>query len=129
MEAVAIVTMLAVLQVFFFAAMVGKARVATGLKAPACDGAPEFQRANRVHLNTVEQFVLVMPSMWVFATYVHALAAAGLGLLYLIGRFVYRAAYMSDPGRRGPGFLMGVIALAVLAVGGIIGAGMDLANI
>lgn len=129
MEAVAIVTMLAVLQVFFFAAMVGKARAATGLKAPDCDGAPEFQRANRVHLNTIEQFVLVVPAMWVFAMYVHALAAAGLGLLYLVGRFVYRSAYMSDPAKRGPGFLMGVIALAVLAIGGIVGAGMDLLSL
>ena len=86
-------------------------------------------RANRVHLNTVEQYVLVLPAMWIFAMYVHALVAAGLGLVFIIGRFVYRAAYLKDPATRSAGFGIGALAFAVLALGGLIGAGMRLLNL
>lgn len=129
MEAIAIVTILAALQVFWFAFMVGSARVKTGVRAPACSGPPEFERANRVHLNTLEQYVLVIPAMWIFGLYVHDLIAAGLGLLFIIGRFVYRSAYLKDPKTRSAGFGIGAVAFAVLAVGGLIGAGMDLLNL
>lgn len=124
MEFVAIVTVLAVLQTFWFAFQVGKARVEAGVKAPACSGPEVFERAHRVHQNTLEQVVLVLPAMWVFAYYVHPLAAAGLGLLFIVGRFVYRGAYLKDPSSRGPGFLIGALAFAVLALGGLVGAGM-----
>lgn len=129
MEAIAIVTILAALQVFWFAFMVGSARVKTGVRAPACSGPPEFERANRVHLNTLEQYVLVIPAMWIFGLYVHDLIAAGLGLLFIIGRFVYRSAYLKDPKTRSAGFGIGAVAFAVLAIGGLIGAGMDLLNL
>lgn len=129
MEAIAIVTVLAALQVFWFAFMVGSARVKTGVSAPACSGPPEFERANRVHQNTLEQFVLVIPAMWVFGMYVHDLIAAGLGLLFVIGRFVYRSAYLKDPKSRSAGFGIGAVAFAILAIGGLIGAGMDLLNL
>ena len=128
MEAIAIVTVLAALQVFWFAFMVGSARVKSGVSAPACSGPPEFERANRVHQNTLEQFVLVVPAMWVFGIYVHDLIAAGLGLLFVVGRFVYRSAYLKDPKTRSAGFGIGAVAFAVLAIGGLIGAGMNLLN-
>ena len=124
MEYVATVTILAVLQTFWFAWKVGAARAKTGLAAPACSGAEEFERANRVHLNTVEQLVLVMPAMWVFAYYVHDLAAAAIGAVFIVGRFVYRSAYLRDPTSRSVGFMIGALAFAVLALGGLIGAGM-----
>ncbi len=126
MEAIAIVTILAVLQAFWFAFQVGQQRVKHGVKAPACTGAPEFERMFRVHQNTMEQLVLVIPMLWIFGYYVHGLIGAGLGLLYIIGRFVYRAAYLKDPASRSAGFGIGALALAVLAIGGLIGAGLDL---
>jgi len=126
MELVAIVTVLAVIQAFWFSFQVGKARVETEVRAPSSEGPDAFMRANRVHQNTVEQLVCVLPAMWVFAYYVHHVAAAGLGLLFIVGRFVYRAAYLKDPASRGPGFIIGAIAFAVLALGGLIGAGMRL---
>ena len=64
MEAIAIVTILAVLQVFWFAFQVGQQRVKHGVKAPACAGDPEFERAFRVHQNTIEQLVLVVPFLF-----------------------------------------------------------------
>lgn len=126
MEAIAIVTILAVLQAFWFAFQVGQQRVKHGVKAPACTGAPEFERMFRVHQNTMEQLVLVIPTLWIFGYYVHGLIGAGLGLLYIIGRFVYRASYLKDPASRSAGFGIGALALAVLAIGGLIGAGLDL---
>ena len=122
MEAVAVVTILAVLQAFWFAIEVGQARLRHGVKAPACSGHPEFDRAYRVHENTIEQLVLVLPSMWIFAWYVHGLIAAGLGLLFIVGRILYRNAYRKDPKSRSAGFGLGALALAVLAIGGLIGA-------
>lgn len=124
MEFVAIVTILVVLQTFWFAAQVGQARANSGVKAPACSGPEVFERAHRVHQNTLEQVVLVLPAMWVFAYYVHHLAAAALGVVFIIGRFVYRAAYLKDPSSRGPGFVIGAAAFAILALGSLIGAGM-----
>lgn len=126
MEAIAIVTVLAVLQTFWFAFQVGQERVKHGVKAPSCSGAPEFERAYRVHENTIEQLVLILPALWIFGFYVHGLIGAGIGLLFIIGRFVYRSAYLKDPASRSAGFGIGALALAVLAIGGLIGAAMDL---
>lgn len=128
MEYVAIVTIIAALQTFWFAFEVGKARGKYGVNAPAVTGAPEFERAYRVHQNTLEQLVLILPCMWVFAMYLHAEIAAGLGAVFVIGRFVYRAAYRNDPKTRGAGFGIGALALVVLAIGGIVGAGMSIAG-
>ena len=126
MEAAAIVTILIVLQTFWFALQVGKARQKYGVSAPACSGDPGFERAYRVHQNSIEQIVLVLPALWVFAWFLNAEIAAGLGVVYLIGRQVYSNAYVNDPKSRGTGFVIGVLALAALALGGIAGAVMSL---
>lgn len=119
MEFVAIVTVLIVLQVFWFSIAVGKARMEFGVKAPAVTGDPGFERAYRVHQNTIEQVALVLPVMWVFAWYVHALTAAGLGLLFIVGRFVYSSSYRRDPATRSAGFGIGAVAFAILALGSL----------
>lgn len=126
MEYVAIVTVIAVLQTFWFAFEVGAARGKYGVKAPAVTGAPEFERIYRVHQNTLEQLVLLLPSLWVFAYYVNAEVAAGLGGLFIIGRFIYRSAYRSDPKTRSAGFGTGALALVILAIGGAVGAVLNL---
>ncbi len=128
MEYVAIVTIIAVLQTFWFAFEVGAARGKYGVNAPALTGAPEFERIYRVHQNTLEQFVLVVPSLWIFAYFLQAEIAAGLGGLFVLGRFIYRAAYRNDPKTRSAGFGIGALALAVLALGGLAGAVMSIAG-
>ena len=122
MEAAAIVTILIIVQTFWFAFQVGKARQKYGVPAPACSGDEGFERAYRVHQNSVEQMVLLLPALWVFAWFVHAEVAAGLGGVYLIGRQLYRNAYISNPRSRSTGFAIGALALAVLALGGLAGA-------
>ena len=126
MEAVAIVTGLAVLQFFLFGFQVGKMRGKHGVKAPATSGHPEFERMYRVHMNTAEQLIVFLPGLWIFALYVNPLIAAGLGLLFIVGRFVYCSSYLADPAKRSMGFGLGALPMVILVVGGMIGAGLQL---
>jgi glutathione S-transferase len=122
MECVAVVTAVALLEYFFFAVQTGRARVRTGLKAPATTGSPEFERYYRVQANTVEQMVLFLPGIWMFAHYVSPLWAAGLGTLFVIGRGLYYASYTVNPDGRGLGFGLSVLPNLALVIGGLIGA-------
>lgn len=126
MELIAIVTGLAVIQCFVFAFLVGKARVKHGIAAPAMSGQPEFDRAFRVHANTVEQLVIFLPGLWMFGYYVHELTGAVLGVLFIIGRFVYRNAYLADPMQRSMGFGISALSMGALVLGGMIGAAIKL---
>lgn len=122
MEPIAIVTVLALLQLFIFAFQVGKQRAKHGIKAPAISGDAEFERMFRVHQNTLEQLVVFIPALWLFGYYVHALISAGIGLVFIIARFVYRGSYLTDPSTRTAGFGIGALAMMVLLLGGLIGA-------
>ncbi len=126
MEAVAIVTVLILMQAFLFAFQVGQARVKHGVNAPATSGHEDFDRAYRVHQNTMEQVILVIPALWIFGTFVHGLAGAGVGVVFLIARFIYRGSYLNDPSTRSLGFGLGALALGVLMLGGLIGAVMKM---
>lgn len=126
MEFVVIVTVLALLQVFVFAYQVGQARVKTGINAPAMTGAPEFERACRVHQNTVEQLIIFVPALWMFAHYVRPDVAAGLGVIFIVARQIYRGAYLGDPSKRSMGFGLGALVMMVLLIGGLVGAVMRL---
>ncbi|MDJ0813587.1 MAG: MAPEG family protein [Woeseiaceae bacterium] len=116
MDWVVIVTVLALLQYFWFGVEVGAMRGKNGVKAPATSGAPEFERRYRVHYNTLEQLVLFLPLLWLFAHYVNPLWAAGLGAVFIVGRFIYRAAYVKEPASRGVGFTITFLPSAVMAV-------------
>lgn len=116
MEAVVIITALALIQFVFFGIQVGRTRGKAGIKAPVMTGTPELDRMFRVHMNTMEQMVLFVPTLWLYAHYVNPLWGAGFGVVYLIGRFVYRAAYLKDPGGRTPGYAMTFLPSAVMLV-------------
>jgi uncharacterized MAPEG superfamily protein len=122
MDIVHIVIALSLLQFFIFGGFVGRARVKSGVEAPAMAGDPVFERYNRVHYNTMEQLVIFIPAMLLFANYVNTLAAAGLGLIYIIGRTIYFRAYIVDPASRGPGFGLTMLPTAILLLGGLGGA-------
>tara|TARA_R110002096_G_scaffold65006_2_gene158266 strand:- start:63 stop:446 length:384 start_codon:yes stop_codon:yes gene_type:complete len=115
MEAVIIITVLALLQYVYFGYQVGAMRGQTGVKAPATSGDPMFERVNRVHQNTLEQLVFVLPVMWIYANAVSPIWAAGFGAIYIIGRFIYSAAYRKDPGSRSIGFTMSLLPGAIMA--------------
>ncbi len=126
MEATAIVTILALLQFVWFAIQVGSMRVKHEVKAPAMSGPPEFERMMRVQQNTMEQLVVFLPALWLYAYYVNPLWGAGIGFVYVIGRFVYRAAYLEDPAKRSLGFTLGFTATATLLVWALVAISLDL---
>jgi glutathione S-transferase len=122
MEPVYIVIALALLQFYVFGGLVGRARVKSGIDAPAVTGDPIFERYHRVHYNTMEQLIVFIPSILLFGKYVSPLFAAGLGAIFIIGRIVYLRAYIADPASRGPGFGLTMLPTFILLLGGLGGA-------
>jgi hypothetical protein len=122
MELMTVITMLALLELVYFGAKVGAARGKYDIKAPATTGNEIFERHYRVHYNTIEQLMLFLPGLWAFGYYVGQYWAAGIGVVYLVGRLIYGAMYVKDPESRGIGTLFSVIPCWILILGGLIGA-------
>jgi glutathione S-transferase len=115
----ALVTCLAVLFYVFASTRVSRARIAYGVKLPATSGHPDFERVVRVHMNTLEWMPIFLPSLWLFAVYVSDIDAAGLGLIWIVGRILYMIGYMRAVEKRGPGFAIQGLACAVLLFGAL----------
>jgi glutathione S-transferase len=122
MPYVDIVTVLAVLQFIMFGFQVGRARGKYGVKAPATTGNEIFERVFRIQQNTLEQLVGFLPGIYLFARYFSPLWAAALGVIYLVGRQIYAATYVKDPSTRSLGYGLSFLPVAVLLIGGLIGA-------
>jgi len=116
MEYTLIVTVLILLQFTWFGIQVGSMRAKHDVKAPAMSGAPEFERMFRIHYNTMEQLVVFLPALWLYANMVNPLWAAGFGVVFLIGRFIYRAAYLKDPASRSTGMTLTFLPGAVMLI-------------
>ena len=116
---VAMVTLFALILFFWMGIRVGSARQRHAITAPATTGHPEFERHFRVQANTLEGLVVFLPSLWLFATYVNELIAAGLGLVWITGRVMYMMSYVKDPTKRGPGFGIQALATLVLLFGAV----------
>jgi glutathione S-transferase len=126
MELVTVVIALSLLEYSVFAMLVGWARGKYGVDAPAVSGDPIFERYYRVQQNTLELLVLFVPGMWMFAHYVSADIAVGLGVIFLIGRFLYLRGYVADPKSRSLGFGLSFLPAQILLIGGLIGAVIDM---
>ncbi len=124
MSLVYVVMMLAVIEYFAFGMAVGMARGRYKIPAPAVSGNPDFERYYRVQMNTLEQMMVFLPSLWTFATFVSASWAAGLGLVFVIGRLVYFIGYTKAANKRGIGFGISGLPTMILMIGGLIGAVM-----
>ncbi len=115
----ALVTILALLVYLGLGLKVAFARGKSGIEAPAMTGHPILERANRVHVNTLEWLPLFLAGLWLFAIYWNEKVAAGLGLVWILGRLLYSAGYMADPAKRSTGFLIQFLACAVLLFGAL----------
>ena len=87
-------------------------------------GNPEFERAVRVHMNTLEQIIVFLPLLWVATVYFRTLGwlPAVLGLVWIVGRILYMQGYMQAPEKRELGFAVAGLAnlgLLILAIVGI----------
>ena len=126
MALVTLVAMLAVLEYLFFTVQVGRARVRTGLKAPAVTGVDEFERYFRVQQNTVEQLVIFLPSLFAAGFFLSDVFAAVVGVAFIAGRGLYYVGYTQDPEKRGIGMIISFGANAALLLGGLVGAFLSL---
>lgn len=122
MVLVEIVTVLALLQFVVFGALVGRARGKYGISAPAVSGHEMFERYYRVQINTLELLVVFVPSLWLAARYWSPLVVAAIGAIYLVGRVLYFRAYVSEPAKRGIGFVMSLGPAVLLLLATLVGA-------
>jgi glutathione S-transferase len=126
----ALVTVAALLLYFYMGFQVGVARGKFGVEAPATSGHPEFERYFRVHMNTLEWLVIFLPCLWMasfFSTDWDAIGAAVItviGVVWIVGRFIYMRSYVSDPKTRSAGFgiqALATLLLMLISVAGAIG--------
>ncbi|HEV2362628.1 MAG TPA: MAPEG family protein [Caulobacteraceae bacterium] len=117
------VTVLALLFYFWTGIQVGTMRGRHKILAPATVGHPEFERAFRVQMNTLEQLAVFLPLLWLAAIFPISWTwiAPLVGVVWVASRVLYGQAYMSDPDRRGPWVGIGALCNLVLLVLVVIG--------
>jgi glutathione S-transferase len=114
-------TLLAVLIALWTAILVARTRGRVGIKPPATTGSPELECALRVQANTVEQFIIFLPALWLAALYFQGWIPGVLGLAWCIGRILYALGYRAEkPGGRETGFFISILStLALIVLAGI----------
>lgn len=122
---VALISLLSLMLVFWFSIAVSRARGAYKIAAPAMTGNPDFERAVRVHANTLENLVPFLVALWLCALLFSPVAAVVLGVVWLIARIWYALAYWRDAGKRGPAFGLAGLATVLLILGALIGIVRD----
>jgi len=102
---------------------VGNARGKFKIDAPTMTGPTEFERVLRVQGNTLEQLVIFVPALVLFAAAWGDSAAAALGVFWPLGRVIYALRYYAGV-NRSLGFGLTFIPTMVLLAGGLVGAVM-----
>ena len=124
----AIVTLVAVALYSIFATRVAAARGKFGVKLPATTGNPDFERVYRAHINTLEWLPTFLVPLWLCAIYLDDRIAAGLGLVWIVGRIVYFTGYRQAVEKRMPGFLIQALTCLVLLIAAATGIVMQMAR-
>jgi glutathione S-transferase len=122
MPLVHLVLAAALVEFFFFCLAVARARDTYNVPAPATTGHEVFERYFRVQMNTLEQLIMFVPGILLFALYVSPWVAAALGALFILGRALYFRGYVRAAAARHRGFLLSVVPNMTLLVGGALGA-------
>ena len=117
MTLVALIILLSLVEFMVLGGMVGYARGKYGVKAPATSGNEIFERHFRVHYNTLEQLIIFIPSIWLFAIHVSELWAQILGAVFIVSRVLYAIGYVADPKKREFGSLPTFVVNTVLVFG------------
>jgi glutathione S-transferase len=115
------ITLLSTLLVWFTSFNVSRARYKYKIQAPAVTGNKVFERIYRVQMNTLENFVIFIPSLWLYAIYMSDKGAGVGGLLWIVGRIWYADSYEKDAKKRGPGFLISMLTTMGLCLGAVYG--------
>lgn len=106
MEPVVLIVCLALFEYIFFAMKVGFSRRKYGVIAPSMGGHPEWERLNRIHQNTLEVYIIFIPSIIGFAYYVSQFWAIILGVVVLFARAIFYIGYKKSYKKRMPGVFM-----------------------
>lgn len=117
----AIVVLLTILLQFGTVWATGHAREKYGVKAPAISGHPGFERAWRVQMNTLESTAIFLPTLWLAVQYGFPVWGGLAGLVWVFGRVWYALAYLKDPAKRGPGYMVSSAGWGVVLVLGVMG--------
>lgn len=117
----ALATVLAVIVTQSTGLLVGRARARHGVPPPAISGPPEFERAFRVHQNTLEQLVVFLPALWIAARFGNTILASLFGFGWVLGRIAYAVGYTQAPEKRALGFLIGFLCSSALIVMALLG--------
>lgn len=126
MEYATLIVLLALLQYIWFMLRVGASRGKYSVNAPACEGDETWTRLFRIHQNTMEQLIILIPATYAFAFYTSSTWVLLPGAAFIIGRFLYSAEYLKDPKSRAPGMGITMAANATLIIGGLVGLLMGL---
>lgn len=121
-----LISLLIVLLMFANSLAVGRARVKYKIVAPATAGHENFERVYRVQMNTIENVLMFVPAMWIYAVYIGDTGAGATGVIWLVGRVWYALAYTNDPSKRGPGFGIAIFAMFGAWIGGAYGVAQTL---
>ncbi len=117
----ALVALVSVFAYFGVGFAVGKARNTYNVKAPATTGDPNFERIFRAQQNMLEWMPIFLPTLLLFGLYVSDRWAAILGLVWIVGRIVYTAAYAQAAEKRSTGFFIQAAATLALMIGALVG--------
>jgi glutathione S-transferase len=124
-----VITILAMILYMVMTGRVGAMRGKHKIEAPAVTGHPQFERAYRVQVNTLEAMPLFLPSLWLATAFFSNRfqqawwLPGALGAVWIIGRYMYMQGYIAAPGKRAPGFgiaMLAQLALLVLAIIGVV---------
>lgn len=126
MPILALIAVLAISQYLLFGALTGRARARSGLKAPVMTGDECFERMYRVQMNTLEVLIAFLPALYLAALFWPAYLVASVAAVYLVGRHLFWRAYVSDPAKRGLGFMLSIVPVFALLVLALLGAGWAL---
>lgn len=117
-----IVALLALLEYLAFTVLAGRARAKGHVMAPSTSGDEAFNRAFRVQQNTLEQIVIFLPALLLASIYWPQTVVAGIGVVWLVGRLLYRQQYVKNPASRAPGFILTLLPTVVLLLMALWGA-------
>lgn len=114
-----LITLLSLLECFAFSIYTGIARRKYHVAPPAMSGHLAVESAIRIHYNTLEQLILFLPTLWIFAFLVSMNWANILGGIWIIGRLLYAIGYAMAPLKRYPGFALTILPLMIMMGGSI----------
>lgn len=122
MEKITIIICLALFEYIYFAMKTGLSRRKYKVIAPATSGHPDWERLNRIHLNTLEVYIIFFPSLLGFAHYVSIDWACVFGTIVLIARIIFYLGYKKSAKKRMPGVFLTSLANYTLLLGTFYGA-------